>query len=522
MFSKKAALLPLVMGLFLLGQPTLTQAGCGCDKPPPAPAAVRPEATYAGTEVSLFHPSFLPGLSYTVAFTSGITGETAFVTAPATTRRDLADGLYKPQVVVTVPAMPLGPTSISVSLAGQSGTLMSVTDNAFTVAPQPIALLEQVGRYSLPNFQAAVSRDGVVYISLDVSAVQNPRTFKAQALGYRLRFTNNDVVFYNTQGFLMQLLDQGMPGLFSIASTNSAVDSDILQYSRHEFNTFYLQHAENQSHALDPQDPNWHPDGTPHIDHDHLILTIAGSLSGGSLTPGATPPFELVLNTYTLFHHGLVGDASVEMQNSTTTDSYNSQTGLYGSEGDILSNGTIELYDSTLVNGNAIGPAFITDGKQHVTGSTILATQPVEFMPVYVPNSLTDLGSITLSSKNKTLTIVGPGSFKASNIDVGANSTLVIDNSAGPVTLYITGGVEVWQAGSITVSDPNPEKFAIYIKGIGGVRLSNNTNFYGVVYAPESLVEIDGTADFYGAFVGDVVYLHQQANVHYDTTLRGE
>jgi hypothetical protein len=54
-------------------------------------------------------------------------------------------------VVVPVPALPLGPTSISVSLAGQSGVVMTATDDAFTVAPQPIVFPEIVGQVSLPN-----------------------------------------------------------------------------------------------------------------------------------------------------------------------------------------------------------------------------------------------------------------------------------------------------------------------------------------------------------------------------------
>ena len=70
MVSQKASLKTLILGsilscLFLLGQPTLTEAGCGCDKPPPEPAAVRPQATYAGTEVTLFHSDLQSGQDYT-------------------------------------------------------------------------------------------------------------------------------------------------------------------------------------------------------------------------------------------------------------------------------------------------------------------------------------------------------------------------------------------------------------------------------------------------------------------------
>jgi hypothetical protein len=535
MVPKRAFLRTLTLAsaltcLFLPGQPTLTQAGCGCDKPPPVLAEIRPNATYAETEVTLFHPDLQSGQDYTVTFTSGTTGESVFVETQALTRRGLADGQYKPQVVVPLPDMPLGPTSISVSLSGQSGALMAVTDDAFTVVPQPVVLPEEVGESSLSDFQAAVSRDGVVYLSLDVSAMQLPRTFKAQAQGYPLRFIGEDVVFYNTQGFLMQILDGSIPGLFSFKpATAKDQDSDILHYSRHEFNTFYLQHAERQPHEVDPQDPNWHLDGTAHIDHDHLIVAISGYLNNGFLPEsGETPPFELVLNTFTLFHHGLFGDTSVFMDRNTITGSYNSKDGIYGSEGDVLSNGEIKLTSWATINGDATAFAFDITGNAAVVGEMILATEPTEFMPVDTPDSLVDLGSIDIQKKDVPQTL-GPGSYEVAYIDIRDNN-LFIDNTAGPVTLYITEGqkhgnttiaLNLSKTGSITVYDPNPEKFAIYVTD-GDVTIENDATFYGTVYAPGSYVEIGGEGKFFGAFVGKEVKLSGDAIVHYDPALRGE
>src|SRR5207244_7197494 len=60
-------------------------------------------------------------------------------------------------------------------------------------------------------------------------------------------------------------------------------------------------------------------------------------------------------------------------------------------------------------------------------------------------------------------TLVGPGSFLASDVIVAGRSTLFVDNSAGPVTLYVTGRVAVKGNGRIVVADPNPERFAIYV-----------------------------------------------------------
>lgn len=227
--SPPCLILSVLLSLVLLAQPTPSEAGCGCDKAPPAPAQVRPHATYAGQDVTIFDAHLQDGQGYYVTFTSGSTGKSVLLKALATTRRDLADGLDKPQLAVPLPPLPLGPTSISVTGAGDSQPFLVADDTALTVVPQPIALPTAVGEQVLPNFQAAVGRDGTVYVSLDLTDTTLPRTFHAQALGYPLRFTSHDVVFYNTQGFVMQLLEEDMPGLFAI-ETPSSLDSDTLSF----------------------------------------------------------------------------------------------------------------------------------------------------------------------------------------------------------------------------------------------------------------------------------------------------
>jgi hypothetical protein len=503
----------------LLSAPS-AQAGCGCEKPPPAAASVRPNATYAGQPVTLFHSSFQPGVTYNVTF-AAMNGQSATASAQAVNKRDLADGVYKKQVIVNVPSsLPLGPTGITVKQAGQMNPFMSVPDSNFVVTPTPIVIPSQVGEFRYQNFQAAVGRNGVVYLSLDLTGVTQPRVFRAQAKGYALRFTHNEVVIANTQGFLMQLLDQSIPGLFAI-SASSGSDSDTLQYSRHEFNTFFLQHGERQSHKVDPDDGNWHLDGTRHIDHDHLILAISGALSNGPLpTPGATPSFELVVNLATLFHQGLVGVGSAILSGTTSTDSYNSQTGLSGSRGDVLSNGTVTLKDIATVNGNATAAAFSISFLARINGSKITATQPTQFLPVSLPQGLTDLGSINVSGLNTR--ILSPGSYKVTDVNIKDLGQLLIDNTAGPVTLYVTGQVLVSGGGKISVADPDPEKFALYVAGNKSVSLLDAGTFAGVVYAPQSVVTLGGVGEFWGSFIGQQMKLTGSARVHYDTALRGE
>jgi hypothetical protein len=115
---------------------------------------------------------------------------------------------------------------------------------------------------------------------------------------------------------------------------------------------------------------------------------------------------------------------------------------------------------------------------------------------------------------------LGPGSYKASFIGV-TGGVLTIDNTAGPVTIYVTGGVSV-TTGSIRITDPNPEKFAIYVASTSGVNINLAANFYGVIYAPQSPVVLSSASNFFGAFVGKTLHAHTLSKLHYDTALRGE
>lgn len=515
------SLTAILVSLCLLGSPPPSHAGCGCTKPPPAAASVRPNATYSGTKVTLFGSGITTGQLYNVTFTA-MNGTSATVSSvQAVSKRDLADAVYKAQLAVTVPSsLPLGPVGITVKRSGQTGILLSIPDASFTVAPQPVAVPSQPGSYNYQNYKAAVGRDGRVYISLDVTGMTQPRTIKAQAKGWPLRFTKDNTVFYNTQGFLMQMVNAAIPGLATITPSNSA-DSNVLQYQRHEFNTYFLQHVENQAHNTDPNDSNWHTDGSRHIDHDHLILTITGTVNGSAPAAGATPAFTFALNTYTFFHNGLTGTSALEINNNGRTDSYNSVTSLLGSQGDIWSNGEVKLDNNAAVNGNATAAAFTITNGSYVTGSRTTLSSPASFLAVDIPQGLTDLGSLTLTN-GATRTLVGPASYRVANLSVDNNGHLIINNTAGPVTLYITGPVTISNNGQVTVADADPEKLALYLAGSSPVLIDNGGSFYGAIYAPQSPMTLSNNGQFFGSFVGNTVKVDNGAAIHYDTALRGE
>ena len=134
---------------------------------------------------------------------------------------------------------------------------------------------------------------------------------------------------------------------------------------------------------------------------------------------------------------------------------------------------------------------------------------------------ISDLGSLCLNGTSASIT--GPGSFSLGDITLTKGASLYVDNSRGPVTLYVTGQLALYANSTITVADPNPEKFAVYMAGNNPVTLNGGcSSFYGVVYAPYSPLAITSRGEFYGAFVANALKLTNYARVHYDSALRGD
>lgn len=278
--------------LFLLGQPIQAQAGCGCDKPPPAPAAVIPRFAFPGMPVTLFHDSLQEGQSWDVTFQSGAT--TATTTATVVVKRTLTDptGLtYKPQLEVPVPNLPVGPTRIVAYTANAS---LTVLEQTFTVIAKPVMVAEQAGSYAVNDYRTGVGADGTLYVS--VGGLQNvcrALDLKSFLKNYPLRLKNAQVVIWNAQGFLMDSLSAQNEYYFFIEPQGQT--SDMLRYYRHSFAQYCADHQAGHSKEVDPTDENWHLDGTPHTDYSTLIFAIAGYFDDGSMPQPGSATFDLNL-----------------------------------------------------------------------------------------------------------------------------------------------------------------------------------------------------------------------------------
>lgn len=293
----------LLGAVLALGTPSSVRAGCGCAKPAPPRAAIRPFFGAVDQQVSLFDERLGNTGQYDVQFESS-DGTSDWSRGKVKSRRDLADGQRRPQLRVKVPDVGLGPCTITVWQKGVK--LYSLANDQFTVIAPPVALHDFAENVSRGGFRTGIGSDGTIYLAMDVSEVSDATAFTGALLGMPLRFEARDVSIYNAQGFLMQLLDPNAPGLFQITAGDASA-SNQLKYWRHEFKTYKAEHRKVDARRSDDEDSDWHADGSYHVDHDHVVIAIAGTLPDGSRpTPGASPVLRFGVSSTP----GVLADAS--------------------------------------------------------------------------------------------------------------------------------------------------------------------------------------------------------------------
>ncbi len=239
-------------------------------------------------------------------------------------------------------------------------------------------------------------------------------------------------------------------------------------------------------------------------------------------------------NAASFFQYLAFSDKALSLDNNAFLDSYDSSRGYYGGS-NVVSNGNIGTNISTI------------DLKNNVTVHGTQTTQAHFVLdPVIVPAGLTALvSSGELSFSNDQTQTLLSGQYKYSGISFGNKTKLVI---AGNVTLYLTGdpsilsgnntelvinagaSLIIYADGKVSFNNDVlvnnvskiPGKFIIYstYSGSDGVKIDNNSTFYGVIYAPQTDVILNNNVTLYGAIVGKTVEISNNVAVHFDEALK--
>jgi hypothetical protein len=168
-------------------------------------------------------------------------------------------------------------------------------------------------------------------------------------------------------------------------------------------------------------------------------------------------------------------------------------------------------------------------------------TEEVDFPQVTVPEWLDDLGSQGTISGVTTITSSG----KYDGVSIGQGDEIMID---GPVTLYITGNMNLSNSAEIKINDANPNASLtiflggdLYCKNGGALNnltadparlklfgLDSCTNlsiatsgqFYGAIYAPNAMANFKNSVEVFGAITAERFLQGSAANFHYDASLK--
>lgn len=184
----------------------------------------------------------------------------------------------------------IGPKAVRVydaacdKLEKTTRVLADLPPSNFTVLPRPIPLVEIEGTVRYDGLDAAVGADGTLYVAFDLTNVSRPMQFFFILRDLPLRFDVDDVIYYNRDEYNLKLFTSFVSdpqnyqwGPYygpTVEASRRRKDSQVIGYWRHEFESYKTAHLPRGTHEVD--EDGLHPDGTAHVDHEHLILAIRG------------------------------------------------------------------------------------------------------------------------------------------------------------------------------------------------------------------------------------------------------
>ncbi len=275
-----------------------------------------------------------------------------------------------------------------------------------------------------------------------------------------------------------------------------------------------------------------------------------------------------------VFPHAILSRSSVNLGGSGHVDSFNSTNKLESTNGQYsaalatdratVASLTRNTSDFNVQNVDifgyvATGPGVTVDvGPNGVVGSKLFALNPANGGRIeaghsrndfnaYIPDAAlplnfsvfpTLLSGGTVDGSNYTY-VASNGDYSINNLGLGNSETFLI---RGRVRIHVTGDVSItgaillttnatveWYQSGVNVSMGgkglvNSRGFAKDFQFIGlrtcrSIGYSGSVQFIGTVYAPSATVTLEGSANAYGALVGNAIELKGGMGLHYDEAL---
>jgi hypothetical protein len=284
------------------------------------------------------------------------------------------------------------------------------------------------------------------------------------------------------------------------------------------------------------------------------------ALRASALEREARERVELVVREIPdgFFRYAVFGDEGVTFDTSSFVDSYDSSLGGYdeqydrsakhaGEHGNVGSNVGIALDTNTQIWGSASpGPGHavsLLGPNALVSGSTDPALELVPLPPIAVPviasSGRAEVKRTTLYigpgdahydsvqvSSGGTVEIRGPARVVFDDLLLAANTTLKLVTTGGPVEIYGTGDFRLQSNSQLVTHTTRPHDAAIYLtsNNIDGtprasVEWNANSEYTGLIYAPNASISIQTMFEIYGSVMARRVDLGSNSAIHYDTSL---
>ncbi|MHC4475237.1 MAG: DUF7305 domain-containing protein [Planctomycetota bacterium] len=294
-----------------------------------------------------------------------------------------------------------------------------------------------------------------------------------------------------------------------------------------------------------------------------VSYSVSGTLAGGYViqstgnSQGALKTVNATLRLKGIFEGAILTRGSLTLKSGTVIDGYNSKDpSVTGAEAKIATTSTlpgqIVLNDGVVINGPVFAgvdgdPDVVVSDHGATTGYRASLTEEQSFPTVTVP-TLADMGT-NISIKGATMTI-GPadsGQYTGILLKRTATNPAILEISGGDVVLHITGNVAVGESCKIIVktdasltlyvdgdihcranssitneSFPDPARLKIFATGTGtqSFDIKAESHWCGVVYAPNTDIDLYAMGDVYGSFVANSFEFKAGGNFYYDESLK--
>ena len=144
-----------------------------------------------------------------------------------------------------------------------------------------------------------------------------------------------------------------------------------------------------------------------------------------------------------------------------------------------------------------------------------------------------------------TLNIIGPATVVFSSLELGQNSMLEVDSTNGAVEIFVVDDFVMGSNTTFAPMDRNPTRVKeVTAEGevifeaalalnllsdnvvnpdanvdLDEVDFESNAEFYGTLYAPYAIVEINSNFQLFGAMVAREILLDSNSKIHFDESL---